>query len=103
MLAEPVSAGIEVCRFAVTSRPMGMRMAQAMRTTTMPMTKPVMPLRLSLSFFAKFMFNQVIELGGFVFKYRLMNRKSLAFFCFCSESAMFEGYVLEAGVFGGFV
>lgn len=59
VLAEPESAGMEVCRLAVTSRPMGMRMAQAMSTTTMPMTSPVMPLRLSLSFFAKFIYGRV--------------------------------------------
>lgn len=75
MLADPVSAGIEVCRLAVTSRPIGTRIAQAMRTVTMPMTRPVMPLRFSLMNFRKFIFGQNMIFLFSEYKYRLRNRK----------------------------
>ena len=75
MLADPVSAGIDVCRLEATRRPMGTSIAQAMRTVTMPMTKPVMPFRLSLMNFRKFIFGQNMTFLFSQYKYRLRNRK----------------------------
>lgn len=54
-MAEPVRAGIAVWRLLVTRRPMGIRTAQATRTTTMPITRPVMALLLWRNFFRDFM------------------------------------------------
>lgn len=50
LLAEPVNAGIDACRLLETSNPIGIRTAQATRTTTMPITKPVIALLLEANF-----------------------------------------------------